>query len=100
MERRQLVTVLAWLKHERRRLNPRHDLLKRTLARRPIAVLFIHQDKVLLHERTLRAAQQRLVNDLALPEHILKPVRREAARQAPPDAHGVNHLSKRLEPRP
>jgi hypothetical protein len=54
-----------------------HHLLQRAGCGRPLAEVAVDADEVLLHERALGAAQQRLVDDLALAEYILKAVRRE-----------------------
>ena len=94
---RQLVLVLARLKHERRRADALHDLLQRACCRHPLPEVAVGADEILLHERTLGAAQQSLVNDLALAEDILKAVRRERAGQAPAYLHGRHHLFQRLE---
>ena len=74
MTGRQLVLILARLQHERRRADALHDLLKRASRRNPLAEVAVGADEILLHERALGAAQQRLVNDLALAEDILKAV--------------------------
>ena len=74
MARRQLVLVVAWVKHERRRLDPRHHLFQRAGCRRPLAEVAVDAVEVLLKERALGAAQQALVDNLALTEHILKAV--------------------------
>ena len=94
---RQLVLVLARLKHERRRTDALHDLLKRAACRNPLAEVAVDADEILLQERTLGAAQQPLVNDLALAEDILQPVRCERAGQAPAYLDRGQHLFQRLE---
>ena len=62
-----------------------------------MAEVAVDADEILLHERTLGAAQQRLVNDLALAEDILKAVRRERSGQAPAHLDVSQQLFQRLE---
>ena len=51
----------------------------------------------MLEERALGAAQQRLIHDLALAEHVLQAVRRERAGQAPAHVNRRQQLFQRLE---
>ena len=100
VERRQLVGVDARLQHERGGLDRRHDLLQRPLAGRPLAEVAVDADEVALQERALGPAQQRLIDDLALAEHVLQTVGRERPGQAPAVAHALEELLQRLEPLP
>ena len=97
MQGRERVGVLARLQQVGGRPDPRHDLLQRTLARHPVAVVAVDADEVLLKERALAAAQQRLVDDLALAEGVLQPVTGEGAGQPPPDRDVADHFVERLE---
>ena len=98
MQRRQLVRVLTRLQNERRGLDARHHQRQRPGGRLPLTVVTVDAMEVLLQERALGPAQQRLVDDLALPEYVLQAVAGEAARQPPTDPHGAQHLLQRLEP--
>ena len=71
MERRQLVAILTRVQDESGRLNYGHHLLKTALTGHPLTKVGIDQHEILLLKRALAAAQQTLVNDLALAEHIL-----------------------------
>ena len=98
MQRRQRVLVLARFQQEGRRLDALHDALKRPDARRPVAVVAVQQDEILLQEGTLRAAEQLLVDHLALAEDILEAVGRKRPGEADPHLEAVDAGEERLEP--
>ena len=96
----QLVFVLAGFKDVGGRLDLGHDLLQRPAGRHPVAEIAVDAVEVLLQEGALAAAQQRLVDDLALAEHVLKAVAGERPGQTPAHTHWLDHLGQRLEPLP
>ena len=54
----------------------------------------------MLQKGALAAAQQALIDNLALAKAVFQTVAGEAAGQAPAHAHGLNHFGQRLEPSP
>ena len=97
VQRRQGVAVLARLQHEGGGLDALHDRLQTACKGLPLAEVAVDAHEVLLEERALGAAQQRLVYDLALTADILKAVGGERPGQAPPHLALVDLSQQRLE---
>ena len=97
MTRRQLVLVDARLQQVGCRLDALHDLLQCAWAWHPFAEVAVHAHEVLLQERALGAAEQLLVDDLALTEHVLQTVAGERPGQTPANFELVDDLVQRLE---
>ena len=66
--------VLARFQQKGGFLNALHDVFKATLAGLPLTELGVDECEILLLKRAFASAQQRLVYDLALAEHVFQPV--------------------------